>query len=367
MGSSIHNGSMRHFFLITLIFCTLALAACAGKSGGSGDNNPEGNNPENGSPDSSSRQSGDTGPTSVGAPEPQVESSFDHPDAKNEKVGGYNATGNKNWKVLDSSVFSSLARVWGTAWNNVYAIGIDGTAVHYDGNNWSVLDLGTDTVLTDVWGSSAADVYITGFEKSFHFDGNGWSILTPPNNDGLSSVWLSAADDIYVLDVKNRIHHSTNGMQWDLVYEDTSGGTPDLYQIRGSAADNIYVAGFPSLFFDGQNWNPVDIGTVNNRAEAVWVASSNSVFLLVEDMVYYYDGNGWSSTDSGANIVLKAIWASSLSNIYIAGYGIYHFNGATWSSEIDPGTGLVYGLWGAGPTDIYAVGEAGRIIRHVPQ
>jgi hypothetical protein len=55
-----------------------------------------------------------------------------------------------------------LRDVWGTASNDVYAVGWNSTILHYDGTGWSQLTSRTDVWLEGVWGTASGDVYAVG-------------------------------------------------------------------------------------------------------------------------------------------------------------------------------------------------------------
>lgn len=66
-----------------------------------------------------------------------------------------------------------------------------------------------------------------------------------------------------------------------------------------------------------------------------------------------------SSNLPGANS--SSVWASSTSNVYLAGgfQGFGYFNGSTWSSPTQPGTANRYDVWGFGAGPVYTVGQNG--------
>ncbi|MFQ5826374.1 MAG: PKD domain-containing protein, partial [Dehalococcoidia bacterium] len=55
-----------------------------------------------------------------------------------------------------------LYGVWGSSATDVFAVGIGGTIVHYNGTSWSAMSSGTTDLLWGVWGSSATDVFAVG-------------------------------------------------------------------------------------------------------------------------------------------------------------------------------------------------------------
>jgi hypothetical protein len=61
---------------------------------------------------------------------------------------------------------TAIRDVWGSASNDVYAVGYNDTIIHYDGNgafNWTFEDPGTSGVMyTGIWGSSTSDIFAVG-------------------------------------------------------------------------------------------------------------------------------------------------------------------------------------------------------------
>jgi len=53
---------------------------------------------------------------------------------------------------------------------DIFAVGDDGTIVHWDGTAWSAQASGTDALLGDVWGSGPNDVFAVGLGKIVHYD-----------------------------------------------------------------------------------------------------------------------------------------------------------------------------------------------------
>ena len=63
--------------------------------------------------------------------------------------------------VLTGSL-SALYGVWGTAANDVWAVGQGGTILHWDGARWSTIPSGTTETLRSIWGSSPTDIWAVG-------------------------------------------------------------------------------------------------------------------------------------------------------------------------------------------------------------
>ena len=53
--------------------------------------------------------------------------------------------------------------VWGTSGTNVFAVGLGGTILHYDGVSWTAQSSGTTKTLNGIWGTSAGDtIFVVG-------------------------------------------------------------------------------------------------------------------------------------------------------------------------------------------------------------
>ncbi|MBN9161526.1 MAG: hypothetical protein J0I07_11215, partial [Myxococcales bacterium] len=70
---------------------------------------------------------------------------------------------------------ADLHAVWGTGPNDVWAVGAEGTILHFDGVAWTVsstgLGSGQEVNLTGIWGSGPNDVWAVGGNVALHFTG----------------------------------------------------------------------------------------------------------------------------------------------------------------------------------------------------
>ena len=64
--------------------------------------------------------------------------------------------------------------MWGSSASDVFAVGQNGTILHYDGSSWSSMSSGTSNELLGVWGSSASDAFAVG----------SWSTILDYSGDG---------------------------------------------------------------------------------------------------------------------------------------------------------------------------------------
>ena len=73
--------------------------------------------------------------------------------------------GGGNGKECSLVIYELLRGVWGSSVSDVFAVGKEGTILHYGGNTWSETSNGTKAQLNSVWGSSESDVFTVGYMK----------------------------------------------------------------------------------------------------------------------------------------------------------------------------------------------------------
>ena len=62
------------------------------------------------------------------------------------------------WVSMPSGVTNNLKSVWGSASNDVFAVGSNGAILHYDGATWTKMETATTANLEAVSGSAANNV-----------------------------------------------------------------------------------------------------------------------------------------------------------------------------------------------------------------
>ena len=90
----------------------------------------------------------------------------------------YDGNVSKIWEEMDSGVNIELEDVWGTGPNNVYACGGYGLLLHYDGSTWERVQLDAYQWFDGIGGTGEDDIYLVAGSYVFHYDGTSWSRLT---------------------------------------------------------------------------------------------------------------------------------------------------------------------------------------------
>jgi hypothetical protein len=272
------------------------------------------------------------------------------------------------WSRVPMNVASRFGAVWGSGPRDVWIVGDGGTILHWDGTSLSsVAGAGTAT-LTAVWGSGPSDVWAVGWAVSeqvavsvtLHFDGQTWTSAQQGGGQ-LASVWGSGAKDVWAVGVGTVLHW--NGDSWSRVDLDDSGVF--LTAVWGSGPSDVWAVGNgTSYHWDGSVWSnriPCDPQGEDSLQYAVWGAGPGAATVISRNNgdVLRFTGQTWGAVASVAPARVNAMWGSGADDIWAVGDSgaIAHLAGGVWTAPADTsGVGELTAVWGSGPDDVWALG-----------
>jgi hypothetical protein len=271
-----------------------------------------------------------------------------------------------SWVSLPSGTAQDLRGVWGSSSSDVYAVGNQGTILHYDGNSWSPMTSGTGQNLLSVWGTSSSDVFTVGaIGTILHYNGNSWSMMNSGTSVGLWGIWGNSFSNVYVVGDAGTILHY-NGSTWSPINSNTSYY---LRSIWGRSPSNIYAVGQnfyvgTILHYDGNTW--ATLNNFNIGFSSIYGTSDSNIFAAggngVTCTILKFDGNSWNPTWSGPiNQGAGIIWGNSAANVFAVGGIILHYDGINWN-EMKTDVGLA-AIWGSQDGYVFAVGAGGSILQ----
>ena len=112
----------------------------------------------------------------------------------------------------------------------------------------------------------------------------------------------------------------------------------------------------------GRDWKPADGAPNLLAAVDVWAFSPTDVWVIDgSSTIQRYDGDRWTTLDSGSNAGLLCIFALSPTEVWLcAGDDLLFYDGSTFGLiEMSSPTGLsgVTDVWASSPNDVWAVGD----------
>jgi hypothetical protein len=196
--------------------------------------------------------------------------------------------------LAPGTLLGSISRIFGLTDNAIYAVGNNGTLLHFDGNAWQRQESGTTYPLTDIYGSNgtaviSADNDLTMQYAVLQLKGTLCSVMVeagvvtpdqlfkPKLYGELASVWIDEKNAVYA--GGNLFYRCRNG-QWDYVRsmpENYMGGNNGatyrgfIYKIRGNKSNDMWIAGDRNTLrhYNGSTW--VQMGyPYNPQSEISW-------------------------------------------------------------------------------------------------
>lgn len=270
------------------------------------------------------------------------------------------------WKVMQSPTRLDLWAVWGSSDRNVYAVGDEGVILRYDGIGWQFVRQASGTNadnLISIWGLSDNLIFVGGYGRVLKYDGSQWSETAASGLEDsyVNGLWGTAANNLYA--AGNKAIFRYNGSSWQKVYQDTSDGAVAFTSIWGSAADDIHVGmkllagedelAYVMMHFNGTTWEPVTDSAFyqGSYIYAVTGTSRSNIFAMgLQSNIYHFDGTSWKWMLGGAQLSINAAAASPSGTVVAVGdLGvIYRYNGTEWNFERSESFDTLLGSWSTG-------------------
>lgn len=306
----------------------------------------------------------------------------------------------------------ALMGIWGSSATDVWAVGTNGTILHWDGGAWVLTASDSTQAFFAVTGRSATDVYaVSSRAVILHSNGfaGGTATWTPAPavadtyyvsepivwNEALmltahttarGDVWVGGEPYPVVVDEGSpaismslwRSGETDGKASWNYAAVATDAVTVrglwteasgDLWAVGGMAPTAAKRAGrtFHATSGDrGLVWTPFDSQS-SATLNAVWGSGAGDVWAVGDRGTIRHwttpDQKRWDIVSSPTGEDLEGIWGSAVNDVWAVGANgtILHFDGSTWTEA--PGAfpnGLkphLHGIWGSSPSDVWIVGD----------
>ncbi len=262
----------------------------------------------------------------------------------------------------------NLVAAWGSAPDDVWAVGDHGTATHWDGQRWSAVRTGVEADLASVWGASHDDVWAVGTEGTLlHYDGVAWQATDSGTTWDLAAVSGSSADDVWV-----SVSGDSRVEEPFLLRRGANGWRRQASEYFPGES-TLAVAGPDDVWINSDHWNGATWTSFPDNADSLHRGHSvrmvgAEVWRLAGDGVTRWNGQDFdtvvftadSKTSSRNELTAMAgtpgdVWAVGLNGVAA------HWDGVNATTE-ETGVIAVRAVW-VTATDVWAFGDRGAIVR----
>lgn len=218
-----------------------------------------------------------------------------------------------SWTLVAEALDSALISVWGSAEDDVWAVGGDRGSgpliLHWDGEQLVTVDSGAKGDLWWVFGFAGGPVFMGGAGGSIlrYQDGAFSATTTPNSNVTVFGLWGSSPEDMWA--VGGADGGADGAFAWRLqgdTWLEASGfpaelaADKSLWKVWGSEADNVWLVGSAgvAVHWDGASFQSTSVGggeslfTVHG-VEGRFVAVGGSA----SGLVFENAGSDWQRAD----------------------------------------------------------------------
>lgn len=298
----------------------------------------------------------------------------DEPESKPHEKGEHDKPA-KPAPLLDPIVptAASFSAVWGSAPDDVWACGSEGTIVHYDGKEMTLVPSNTDVRLLAVHGTAPDDVWFVGeMGTTLHWDGSTMTEVSHVADSTLLGVWANGREDVWTIgfypqDRIGLVRHWTGGDVWD---ELLVGPAQSLWEIWSSGPGDIWVVGtnidLTGLVLHAQGEDVSVLQFDGDPLRGVWGTSADDVWVLpYETPIQHWDGSEFETSDSSLDNAMLGMWGAESDDVWAVGLQgtILHYDGSDWQRSETGITDTLWSVYGFSKDDVWAAGGEGTLLR----
>lgn len=208
-----------------------------------------------------------------------------------------------------------------------------------------------------------------------HWQGGEWSKATSPVTESLRAIKMISPDEGWIAGEAGDILR-WDGETWTLAYspsQEPSGNQPGLLALDMYSPENGWAVGFFGLMlhWDGNQWKEVPPPLQLDLLQGVAMAGENDAWAVGatpegQGIILRWDGSVWSEVSSPTDQIPQAIDILTPEDVWVVGRGgtILHWDGQSWSSVSSPTSGLLTSIAILSPTEgwISGMDESGSAL-----
>jgi photosystem II stability/assembly factor-like uncharacterized protein len=275
------------------------------------------------------------------------------------------------WEIFTSPTEEDLSGISMLSSNDGWAVGNNGTILHWNGNIWSKVVSPTSFDLFSVDMLSATNGWAVGADGVIlHWNGANWTQVQSPVGFWLMDVQMLTSSDGWIVGMGGTLLH-WDGNNWTQAPADY---VPHIEAVDMLSSTQGWSVGgditIEILRWNGSNWSNVAAPSIGSRLLSVDMISSTDGWSGGRDgMMVRWDGSNWSKVGIPTDAWIEDIEMVSSSDGWAVGqYGeILHWDGSSWSLVQSPlPFGWLFDIDMLSAYEGWSVGLSGVILHYVP-
>jgi len=246
-----------------------------------------------------------------------------------------------SWEAMSRPFTTTLHDVWGASATNVFAVGVNGTVLRYQGDGLNWVDAnqqtsgGMKSTLQAVWGSGPTSVWAVGSSGIVHYDGTTWT--------------------------KQEAFNELNELIGSYTLYDVHGDGGELYAVGSVSYSDPLVLRYE---WGNQRWKKVTAASLSFAGRGVFVRGKKVWIVGTASHVLHFDGSTWKQQNlpsSTSDLALNAIWGFDGDNLVAVGppSTLARLDSTGWKTDAKArGSGTAYRVWGTSAADLFVVGAS---------
>jgi len=276
-----------------------------------------------------------------------------------------------SWEIQISGVTTPINAVTAVDNNHVWAVGLGGTILFYNGTSWTQdpqSGVVTDQNLWSVFALDNNHIWAVGYDAVVIFyDGATWSqaYAEPGSDHDLFKVFALNPDFVLAVSMSGHILSKTDSVTWDWI---DIGYGANLFSLYIHDSNHIWVAGEDIFFFDGAVWSIADttastMGGINGTSlSQIWCVGADG-------LIRYFNGTIWVTQNSGTDNILRDVLPLNSNTAFAVGDDdtntkgtLLYYTGTHWVPDILGTTGNLFGIATYDKSRVWVVGDHGTIL-----
>jgi len=201
--------------------------------------------------------------------------------------------------------------IWGLSSTDVWAVGGQGIAAHFNGQGWVSMSTGATSDLRAVWASGPRDVWAVGDDGTIlRMTGSAWTWVRPLVHRDFVAVGGCAANDVWVVGQSGDMNQPPvilhfDGTNWTLERAPFAFRAASMAlacaSVSGSGGGGPIIAG--AAYFDPSPAQRRDIGVLMRRSGQSWTTQGFDGRAMTDPQI---GGASWTSVASCGGATLLA-------------------------------------------------------------